>query len=764
MKKRDRVSADTERKPSVERSGQRPRVQKLAPTPAIRRLALPAAAVVLAAVCVLAYWNSFRAELLLDNQPIILQDTRLRSMDWQSVRNIFAFNYWWPSFESDLYRPLTTLSYWFNYCVLGNAEQPFGYHAVNMLLHGTNAVLVFILVRGLTGKPWVSLVTAAVFVSHPLTVESVTNVVGRADLLSGMSILGGLCLYRQYLKAADRHRLPYLAGLAVAYLAGVFCKESAVVLPGLMLLHDVAFPVASGPTWTATIRRSLARIWPAYLSVLPGLGLLLWARWTMFHKSPIFGQFAMDNPIAIAPLWTGVMTAVKVVGYYLMLVVWPAQLSCDYSNQITLFGWTLASGQDLHAWAALVVVIGLLVGAALAWRRHRGVTFFLGFAGITFLPTSNLLFPIGTIMAERLMYMPLVGLAAAAALTLAAIGQPMLEKRPDGSRRGWATAGKVAAVVVIAALVGRTVVRNEDWTSGYGLWSAALKATPDNFKVYRALASIIMQSDPSGGRVDEALEMATRGLQIVERAPLPLLHMPAALYADIGWYHLRKAQLLTEGGQPGQAPAMLRQAVTRLKRAEDIDREVNRNGRETLLKTGLGPEQIHDVGNPFIYRNLGSAYLLVGDLEQAVATLSYLQHIQPRNYDAHYARGVAEIGVAEFEHNRGNLKPAQQHLERAAVNLIEATLLNPDHEASWQMLRRVYERLAPSMPAILDTNGKRSLNVDQPLTLRHFREACAQLVRQLAEGGLADDAREWRLRMINEFRVPPELFGALPPA
>ena len=326
-------------------------------------LSWPAAAGILALVCLAAYWNSFRAELLLDNQTIILKDPRLASASWQSVRDIFDHHYWWPSLESYLYRPLTTLSYWFNYSVFGNGASPAGYHAVNLLLHAVNALLVFALVRGVSGRPWAALVAAAVFASHPLTVESVTNVVGRADLLAAMSVVGGLLLYRRFLASAGWRRMAWLAGLGMAYLAGVFCKESAVVLPGVMLLHDVAFPVVSAPSRAATFRGSLARAWPGYAAVLPGLAVLLWARWIMFRDSPLFGQFASDNPIVIAPFWTGVMTAVKVTGYYLALLIWPADLSCDYSyNAITLFGWTLTAGQDPHAWAALAAVLGLLAG------------------------------------------------------------------------------------------------------------------------------------------------------------------------------------------------------------------------------------------------------------------------------------------------------------------------------------------------------------------------------------------------------------------
>ena len=207
---------------------------------------LPAAAGLLAVICVVAFWNSFQAGLLLDNQTILLRDPRLRAVDWEGVRAVFAHQYWWPTAESQLYRPLTTLSYWFNYSVLGGAEQATGYHAVNLLLHWVAAALAFALVRAVSGRGWLALAAAAVFAVHPLTVESVTNVVGRADILAALSVMGGLLLYRRFRGSSGRRAAAALGGLGAVYLAGVFCKESAVVLPAALLLHDIAFPAERG--------------------------------------------------------------------------------------------------------------------------------------------------------------------------------------------------------------------------------------------------------------------------------------------------------------------------------------------------------------------------------------------------------------------------------------------------------------------------------------------------------------------------------------
>src|SRR3954452_4636924 len=93
----------------------------------------------------LAYSNSFGAGFALDNRGLILEDTRIREATPENLALIFQHTYWWPYGESGLYRPLTTLSYLFNYATLGGGTAPAGYHWVNFLLHTANALLVYTL-------------------------------------------------------------------------------------------------------------------------------------------------------------------------------------------------------------------------------------------------------------------------------------------------------------------------------------------------------------------------------------------------------------------------------------------------------------------------------------------------------------------------------------------------------------------------------------------------------------------------------------------
>src|SRR5579859_4594206 len=123
-------------------------MRKPAPLPP-RRSPVPALLISagLGLVALLAYANSFTGEFALDNKLIILQDPRLTAVNAEHLQQIFQQGYWWPNITSELYRPLTTLSYLFNYSVLGNGPRPTGYHIANFLLHWANVVLLFAFIR-----------------------------------------------------------------------------------------------------------------------------------------------------------------------------------------------------------------------------------------------------------------------------------------------------------------------------------------------------------------------------------------------------------------------------------------------------------------------------------------------------------------------------------------------------------------------------------------------------------------------------------------
>jgi tetratricopeptide (TPR) repeat protein len=459
----------------------------VAPAPGKRELW---AALGLCLLTLLVYSNSFHTGFPLDN-GFILQQDRFHAATLHNAGLILRHTYWWPVTESGLYRPLTSLSYLFNYAVLGNADHPAGYHAINVMLQAGNVVLAYFVALRLIGRFTPAFFAAAIWAVHPLLTESVTNIVGRADLLSGMAVLSGFLMYLKSAESQRAVKLLWLGGLMAVTAAGLFAKESSVAIIGLIVLYEFA--------WRKT-RGKPQHLIDGLLATLPPLAVFLYQRSAVLAATrPAFFAFA-DNPLMGAGFWTARLTAVRVMAKYLGLIVWPARLSSDYSYaQIPLVSGSLGD------WAAWLLIAAML--ACLIWLcRFSPAAFFFGsFALVTFLPGSNLLFRIGTIMAERLVYLPSFGVIACLVLGICFLG-----RRLD--------APKLAAAVLCLAMLPlavRTWVRNRDWTDDLTLAQSAVRVSPRSFKAHLLLAEALLRS----GNTDAALTEAARSTDLLDSLP-----------------------------------------------------------------------------------------------------------------------------------------------------------------------------------------------------------------------------------------------------
>src|SRR5208282_4657476 len=245
------------------------------------------AAAALGLLAFLAYSNSFSAGFVLDNQGLLLQDPRIRELTGENIRLILQHTYWWPIGEAGLYRPFTTLSYLFNHAVLGNATEPAGYHCINFLLHLGNVFLVYALARRLLREFWPSFFAAALWAVHPVLTESVTNMIGRSDLLSAMAILSGFLMYLESTEAAGKRQFAWLAGLMAVTAVGVFSKENAVTIVGVIVLYEL--------TWWRERKPGRALLLGCAATLLPIAGMLYCRSVVLAASKP--PEFAfVDNP------------------------------------------------------------------------------------------------------------------------------------------------------------------------------------------------------------------------------------------------------------------------------------------------------------------------------------------------------------------------------------------------------------------------------------------------------------------------------------
>lgn len=700
----------------------------------------------LGGLALVAYSNSFTAGLVLDNHIMIAVDSRIRAWNAENLRLIFTRDYWWPFYASTLYRPLTTLSYLFNYAVLGNGEKVMGYHVVNFLLHWANVWLAFIILRRLSGRLAVAALAAALFAVHPVNVEAVTNIVGRADLLQSLSILfGGWC----YLRAAavgGWRRMLWLLTMGVSACLGVLAKENGLMICVFVLLYDWLWrwPLLPGEVFGPKLAEAVKEFsLKGYVALAPAVVLVVGAHFLLVFHSPVFGEIFVDNPIAYAPRFQGTMTAMLVLGRYLGLLAFPVTLSSDYSyNQIPVYG-TGGGWDTFQAWAALVFIAGLLVWAVRVRRTQPlctwGVFFFFGMQ----LMTSNLLLPIGSIMAERFMYLPSVGFCALAAQFLLWVGQKLAEVlSPGAPQRRW---GIALATLAVAALAARTHARNGDWQNDLSLWRSAVAAAPNSFKTHKGLANALWSENPGEPALDAAIARSLIALDILDHTPLTGIERDNTLYQDLGMFYRAKGEFLEHRGEPAEAQAYFQRSLDVLKRAQEVDEAVNRYSREASLARGRPTAEIADVGNYRLYSQLGQTYVKLGDMRGAEEVGRWAEHISPEQ-----PIGYMLTGIACFNTGRPQL---------AARQFAEALFLDPGNNEAWANLNRCFATLGVNPSPVLSNGPSFGLDPNNPVTTQLITEASVELVRNFTAAKQLDSVRQVRDLAVSGYHVPPQAFA-----
>ncbi|HSM03643.1 MAG TPA: hypothetical protein VK858_03440, partial [Longimicrobiales bacterium] len=369
-----------------------PSTEESAPPPAIPRIPWIDLLLVVAAA-VLVYLNALPNGFTLDDRPIIVDNGTVHDLSNQ-VR-IWLTPYWpgLVGLEAGLYRPLTIFAFAVQWALGGG--DPLLFHGVSVLLHAGCSALVYALLRLWVGR-FPALAGAGVFAVHPVHVEAVANVVGQAELLAALFVLAAVLLHAT--RPPEGPVSLGRTGLIVAcYGLAMLAKEHAVVLPALLVAVDVA--------------RGRARDVGAYLRGTAGTGVVLISAAAVYLtlRWAVLGGLSGEAPAHLGFLQdpgTRIPTALALWPEYLRLLVAPRTLSFTYDPGVlppaTGFGAASAAG------LLVLGVVLALVASRRAWpAAGLGAAWFL----IGVLPVSNLLLPIGTVLAERTLYLPSVALA-----------------------------------------------------------------------------------------------------------------------------------------------------------------------------------------------------------------------------------------------------------------------------------------------------------------------------------------------------------------
>jgi protein O-mannosyl-transferase len=402
-------------------------------------------------ITILVYANTLANGFAFDDGYYVLRNQAV------SFRQLFH------PMDNNVFRPAMFASLALNWAAGGG--QAFGFHLVNILLHVAVTLLLYFLLRKLLEQVLhvnrVAFATAALFAVHPIHAEAVAWITGRSELLAAGFLLGAWLLHL--------HDEPVAALLC--FLLALLSKESAVIFLPLVIAGDYV---------RGELKPFRRYAWIAGIAVAYLIGF-----WKI--EGGRFGQQGfnpIDNPLASLAPGLRIANALRIAWKYLILQVYPAKLSCDYSyNAILLYAnWQHTLFAVLGAVCVLVLWLWTFVTGRRAWFL-AGAIYLMGFA-----LTANLVIPTGTVMGERLAYLPSAGLC----LLVALIGI-----RLENYNQRLAL---LILAVMVLALGTRTVIRNRDWKDNFTLFSAAVEVVPGSAKAHALLGQEYLRR----GQLDSA--------------------------------------------------------------------------------------------------------------------------------------------------------------------------------------------------------------------------------------------------------------------
>ena len=587
-----------------------------------------------------AYLNVLSNTFVFDDVYVISGNYFIR--DWQNIFGLFTSKYFAASGELS-YRPVVTLSYFVDYSLWH--LNPMGYHLTNVVLHTLNSALLFFLVQRMVRNMPLAFLASLFFICHPVLSEAINAVSYREDLLAAAFFITAFTLYVKLLASNEfmyrnlsplgtgmhhgvypeqkqdssaspqnnkRRRVQhdsvchserseesnfYLYPLSLlSYLFALFSKEMAITLPLLIFFFD--YLIGSCRTFTNRI----LRFYPGYILVTI---FYLLARFRWFHNPVESGvSYPQEN------LWFNFLAMLKVLASYLKLLFFPVNLNADYIVPVASSPW------DMSCILSLLLIISIAVIGYRLFFHSKLLFFSLLWFFVALLPVLNIV-PIGNIMAERYLYIPVIGFCIMGSYFIMHMSALRLQPFHISV---W-----VLTLSILFGFVWQTSSRSRDWRDEFTLWSKIIAREPNSYKAHSSLGILLIKR----GQEEEGISELQTSLSMNPSYPDAHNNM-GTLYEQKGMYD--------DAAKEYRCALRLNPNLS----------EAHYNLGNTYLKTSNYAKAVAEYklylsgkgGHPAVLYNLGVAYMKQEMLDESIMAFQKSSRWNPMNADTHNNLGV----------------------------------------------------------------------------------------------------------------------------
>lgn len=599
-------------------------------------------------LAILLYANTLSHDYTQDD-AIVIYDNMYTTAGVEGIPGLLKYDTFRGFFKTEgkaklvsggRYRPLTPVMFAVEYQLFG--KRPWVGHFINVLLYALLGMVVFFTLRRmLTGlleadaSSMIALMAALLYVAHPIHTEAVANIKGRDEIVAMLTSVSALWLTLKYI---DGGKAKHIISAAVVFFLGLMSKENTITF---LAVIPVAVYLFRRQDW-----KRVAAPWMA-LVVSTGVFLAIRTAVLGFDMGGTPMEL-MNNPFLeleagrYVPLDFAekMATITYTLGKYIALLVYPHPLTHDYyPRHIELMDWS-----DIKVLGSLLLYILLGVIALLSIRKRPIITFSIFYFIATLSIVSNIIFPIGTNMSERFMFMPSLGFSLLCAYGLwQFVGKRLSPNMAYGT-----------LAVILLLYSGKTVTRNMVWQDDFTLFTTDVHTSTNSAKILNAAGGALTTEAaklPDGPKKTAMLKEATvhlsRALEVHPGYKNAALILGNAEYylgdyaAAVGAYEralqiapgyteaeTNLAVALREAGKyAGEKEGNLQKAVNYLKRSLQLSPDDLETVRLLGVASGMSGDHTAAIGyferivaakrNADSVRNLAKAYGASGDEAKA---------------------------------------------------------------------------------------------------------------------------------------------------